>query len=194
MLQSTLGKYYLNSNTYSSTCQLCQKEDESISHFLLECTTLSRIRKKCLKQLKKTLQKAEIDVPSSQDALLKLILNGSEDEILNKSCADFCLKLHTKRFKILDDKGLIYRKKKKKKKYTPDPKDCCIFCKKIVKDDHKAVECERCLKWQHIKCERIMDGWKYSRIIKGKETFLWRCAHCSNGVEEDCSNGVEEEC
>ena len=114
MLQSTLGKYY--PTTYSSICQLCQKEEESISHFLLECTILSKTRKKCLNQLKKTLQKADIDVPASHDALIKLILNGSKDDIVNKSCADLCLKLHTKRFKILDDKGLIYRKKRRKRK------------------------------------------------------------------------------
>ena len=75
MLQSTLAKYY--PTTYSSICQLCQKEEESISHFLLECTILSKTRKKCLNQLKKkTLQKADIDVPASHDALIKLILNG----------------------------------------------------------------------------------------------------------------------
>ena len=79
---------------------------------------------------------------------------------------------------MLDEKGLIFRKNKKKKKKKDESKDYCIFCEKEVENEHKAIECDKCKKWQHIRCDKVMNGWKYNRIKKGIELFQWSCKKC----------------
>jgi len=34
----------------------------------------------------------------------------------------------------------------------------CIFCEKEVENEHKAIECEKCEKGQHIRCDKVMNG------------------------------------
>ena len=112
-----------------------------------------------------------------------MILNGHESNAwINKTCSVYCYALHNKRYQILKDKGLLNRSKKtnKRKKVNEiDAQNCCIYCNKEVGNDDKAIECEKCSKWQHIKCDGIMDGWKYNRVIKGKEKFQWMCVSCN---------------
>ena len=176
MTQTLLAKYY--PSTYTSKCQLCLKEDETIPHFILHCPALSKIRKHCMKYLRKMIKKSEISLPKEQEKLICLILNGSKEINVNKACSNLCLRLHRKRFLMLDEKGLIFRKNKEKKKKKDESKDYCIVCEKEVENEHKAIECDKCKKWQHIRCDKVMNGWKYNRIKKGIELFQWSCKKC----------------
>jgi len=181
MLQTTIAKYYPGHNT--PLCQLCMAEDETITHLLCKCKTLKKTRQKSARYLKKQLQKREILYPEDDKDIVRLILNGYEtDEMINNACSSYCFLLHKKRYEILEEKGLLYRQKKKPK-HKPDPKNQCIHCKKEVKDNQKAISCDCCNMWQHIKCNKIMDGWKYNRILKGTELFSWICERCPNPVQ-----------
>jgi hypothetical protein len=181
MLQSTIAKYYPTTN--KPTCQLCNVENETLEHFLIKCTALKKIRSKSIRYLKKQLKRNSIKFPSGDENIIKLILNGHDSNAwINKTCSVYCYALHNKRYQILKDKGLLYRSKKtnKRKKVNEiDAQNCCIYCNKEVGNDDKAIECEKCSKWQHIKCDGIMDGWKYNRVIKGKEKFQWMCVSCN---------------
>ncbi len=134
----------------------------------------------------KQLQKKEIPYPEDDEATVRLVLNGYEgDVMINNACSSYCYSLHKKIYEILEEKGLLYKQKKKKPKNKTDPKKQCIHCRKEVKDKQKAIACDQCSMWQHIKCNKIMDGWKYNRIMKGTEIFFWVCERCSNSAQAE---------
>ena len=59
-------------------------------------------------------------------------------------------------------------------------KECtCPKCSKVVKDSDKALECEICDNWFHIKCEQLSDN-EYKLIDEHKESNLhWFCSLCN---------------
>ena len=55
----------------------------------------------------------------------------------------------------------------------------CKICKKPVAQNHKAVCCDDCDTWVHIKCNKI--NTQIYNILK-KEKASWSCIECSNNV------------
>ena len=51
----------------------------------------------------------------------------------------------------------------------------CAVCKKAVGVRHKAIHCDICLKWVHIKCNRISN--KTYELIKNNNSN-WYCMQC----------------
>ena len=55
----------------------------------------------------------------------------------------------------------------------------CKICKKPVAQNHKAVCCDVCDTWVHIKCNKI--NTQTYNILK-KEKASWSCIECSKDV------------
>ena len=55
----------------------------------------------------------------------------------------------------------------------------CKICEKAVAGNHRAVCCDTCNIWVHIKCNRI--NTQTCNILK-KENASWSCIECSKGV------------
>ena len=58
----------------------------------------------------------------------------------------------------------------------------CGICKKAVTDDDKALCCEVCELWFHIKCEGVPVGvYNFIADDEAGAQFLWHCSHCKRG-------------
>ena len=55
----------------------------------------------------------------------------------------------------------------------------CKICKKPVAQNHKAVSCDACDNWVHIKCNKIKTQ---TYNILRKEKVSWSCIGCSKDV------------
>jgi hypothetical protein len=88
-------------------CQLCQEEDEDITHFLLKCNATSSVRSQKLDSL----QKIGYRINPNTSAAVNFILNGPEEDTadfkVNKILNEFCLRLHSFRFRALEDINLV---------------------------------------------------------------------------------------
>ena len=58
---------------------------------------------------------------------------------------------------------------------NPGPNNTCAICDKIVKNRDKALQCDNCEKWSHIKCSNI-DNVTYQELAKSDEN--WFCQNC----------------
>ena len=56
-----------------------------------------------------------------------------------------------------------------------NPKYPCGVCTRLVKDEHKAVQCDICNFWNHIKCDKVDPG-MYQNLIKSDEPYV--CYKC----------------
>ena len=183
MLQTITCKF--DNEITSPTCQLCNTEDESMTHFLCNCPDFKKVRKYAFRYLYNQLTASDIPVPRTDSEKVILVLNGHiSNQNINRACSNVCYKLHIKRHELLKEKGLFKASKKKKIPKKFDPKNACISCTKEVKDDHRGIQCDLCELWQHIKCEKIMDGWRYNRIKKGTEALTWLCMPCKTKMIE----------
>mgnify|MGYP001800302001 FL=1 len=52
----------------------------------------------------------------------------------------------------------------------------CGICSKVVKKNHKAVQCDTCNLWIHIKCNRI-DKFTHESL-KDEPEHAWYCISC----------------
>lgn len=61
----------------------------------------------------------------------------------------------------------------------------CTICQIIVKDDDKALCCDICEYWYHIKCIKFPD-YVYDYMVKddGGELLHWNCNDCKRGYEK----------
>ena len=61
-------------------------------------------------------------------------------------------------------------------------KDPCGICKKTVKTDQKAIQCDSCESWVHISCNKTSLS-KYEQLVYKSD--LWHCRVCNikNNVE-----------
>lgn len=60
--------------------------------------------------------------------------------------------------------------------------ELCGFCELEVKEGDKAVACEICDKWYHIKCENLPEKvYEFMGTKEGKKNLLWYCNFCSRG-------------
>eukprot|EP00111_Clytia_hemisphaerica_P021280 TCONS_00062636-protein len=51
----------------------------------------------------------------------------------------------------------------------------CGICKKPVAKNHRAIQCDNCSYWVHIKCNNTTDN-DYTKLISSDET--WSCLKC----------------
>ena len=65
--------------------------------------------------------------------------------------------------------------------------DTCPFCEIIVKACDKAVCCDLCNKWNHIKCNNLNDL-GYENLKLGNE--FWYCKACIQKILPVCSKKV----
>ena len=62
--------------------------------------------------------------------------------------------------------------------------ESCSFCKKEVKCDHKAISCDLCSKWIHIKCNGHNDlDYEYLKLNEN----VWYCKICATEILPFCN-------
>ena len=54
----------------------------------------------------------------------------------------------------------------------------CSICNKNVLQNQKAIQCDNCDKWCHIKCDGTSDV-SYNNFIDSEEDIPWNCLYCS---------------
>ena len=55
-------------------------------------------------------------------------------------------------------------------------KDKCSICSRTVASNHRAIECDNCLKWCHVKCGSVTPR-EYQQMIN-LENLFWLCPKC----------------
>ena len=124
-LKITTGTYILqttratfNQNAVDPTCLLCNASTETLSHFLLDCTTLENIRQPILRDIKIVLKDSDIDLSNNQ-TLIQLLTDCSaivDEKTVHEiifHARRLCYALHVERYKRL---SIIPRRKRKSKK------------------------------------------------------------------------------
>ena len=56
----------------------------------------------------------------------------------------------------------------------------CIYCANMVTNSMPAVQCDRCLGWQHRKCRTGISAAKYKLMCRGELIRSWFCGPCSS--------------
>ena len=51
----------------------------------------------------------------------------------------------------------------------------CVECGKRVQKNSKAVQCESCDKWCHIRCGTRIDATTYEQMVEGNVDLFWFC-------------------
>lgn len=64
---------------------------------------------------------------------------------------------------------------------TENEEDACGSCKMVVSEDEKAVACEICERWYHIKCEDLPETVYEFMGTEGGRQVMWYCSYCSRG-------------
>lgn len=60
--------------------------------------------------------------------------------------------------------------------------DMCGLCESVVTEDEKAVACEICDRWYHIKCDDLPEAvYDFMASEKGRKKLSWYCSYCSRG-------------
>ena len=65
--------------------------------------------------------------------------------------------------------------------------DICPFCEKIVKTRDKAICCDLCIKWIHIRCNNLNDL-DYEYFKNNDET--WYCKTCIQEILPFCNKKI----
>lgn len=55
-------------------------------------------------------------------------------------------------------------------------KDKCSICSRTVASNHRAIECDNCLKWCHVKCGSVTPR-EYQQMVN-LENLFWLCPKC----------------
>ena len=105
-----------NQNQVNPMCLLCKSDDETIAHFLLNCTTLDTIRQPILRDIKHILRDCAVDLTDSK-TLLQLIIDFTAVLDIKTVREVFhirrlCFALHIEKYKRL---SLVPRIKRSKK-------------------------------------------------------------------------------
>ena len=58
------------------------------------------------------------------------------------------------------------------------PRFPCFICHKNVANNHEAVQCDGCARWQHCACETNISAQEYVKLTQA-EYFIWKCSGCS---------------
>ena len=182
ILQSNHARF--NQTETDPSCPMCEYKCEDMPHFITECIALEEVRQSILPKLLLLYEKHEIS--KDRDQLTIEILNCGQDietstctrkkdhkkyKILLKnpcSCAKkanlaslLCLKLHNKHNDLLCEKNDTIKTTKKgnsknkilkdKDKVRNKDTDACIHA-----ESARALCCDKCERWQRIKCQDIL--------------------------------------
>ena len=60
----------------------------------------------------------------------------------------------------------------------------CLECQRGVRSNSKAIECDKCKQWCHIRCGVPITLDRYNSVCQGDATFDWMCPACSADVIE----------
>ena len=60
----------------------------------------------------------------------------------------------------------------------------CLSCKRGVRANSKAIDCDSCGEWCHIRCGVPITHTEYEQLSSGKITFHWICPQCLKATEE----------
>ena len=60
------------------------------------------------------------------------------------------------------------------------PRFPCVACCLEVKGSHKAISCDICESWTHVKCTSIITATQYDRLLSTNEHFSYTCNACSS--------------
>ena len=55
----------------------------------------------------------------------------------------------------------------------------CLACDRGVRSNSKAVQCNDCKFWSHIRCGVLISLSDYALVAAGKMDFQWSCQECS---------------
>ena len=61
------------------------------------------------------------------------------------------------------------------------PKYPCRICNKAVRSNSKAIQCEMCLFWVHVNCQKKIYLTQYITTIQHHLSFSWTCESCDVG-------------
>ena len=69
------------------------------------------------------------------------------------------------------------------------PSDPCVVCERGVIASSKAVSCDMCNKWTHIRCTSSVSKEQYDRLVNSQEHFSFVCVKCNSSyTSTNCSN------
>ena len=57
------------------------------------------------------------------------------------------------------------------------PRFPCLICHKNVANNHEAVQCNGCARWQHSACEANISAQEYIELTQ-TESFIQKCSGC----------------
>ena len=57
------------------------------------------------------------------------------------------------------------------------PKHQCGLCQKLVKRNDRAIQCDICDLWVHIRCENISKA-QYNHLVNSENDSEWYCSKC----------------
>ena len=100
------NRHSFNQNQVDSLCLLCKGANETISHFLLNCTTLEITRQHIFKDIKHILRNCGLDL-NNRETLLHLLID--ETAVIDSKTASevifhirrLCYALHIERYRRL---------------------------------------------------------------------------------------------
>ena len=96
-----VNRVAFNQNEISLTCLLCGEEDETIEHFILQCSALSDVRQSLLQEVRDIYLNLFHKQPDGIGCLLQFILDGgailkditrNSTEWILRKLADFCVR------------------------------------------------------------------------------------------------------
>ena len=68
----------------------------------------------------------------------------------------------------------------------------CVICKKGVKNEENAMECEKCMEWTHISCDGNISVARYNMNVAGEIDINYLCRECisKNSMKNSKDLGV----
>ena len=69
----------------------------------------------------------------------------------------------------------------------------CTTCNKNIRSNSKAIECDVCLQWTHVKCQYSITTKQYDRICKNDDDFEFLCNRCACSELPFCSTDFHEQ-
>ena len=70
-------------------------------------------------------------------------------------------------------------------------KNLCSVCRRSVAHNHRAIQCDLCLCWCHIKCGKVTPT-EYTKLASSTTSFLWNCPACITTVPDPVTNILNE--
>ena len=63
---------------------------------------------------------------------------------------------------------------------NPGPPYPCVVCSKGIRSNSKAISCDNCLEWTHVKCTNSISIKQYNQLCSNDSDFSFECNKCLN--------------